>query len=195
MMPIFRRSSTWSVVGLSCATVLVVLLASKLRGAREDYRSLRERDHFLARGMYVPRLDLELIGGGKAVIGAPMTGTRQILFLYNTTCDFCAANLPTWQALARRARSLQVEVFGLSLDSASVTQGFITGHGLAFPSALLTDRRSVGLLRASSVPQTLVVDSDGRILYSQPGLLTDGAADSVAAAATVTRSREGPLTP
>ena len=110
--------------------------------------------------------------------------TTQVLFLYATTYPVCRANLPLWRDLSRRLGARAVQVYGVSLDSAAVTQRFAVDDTLAFPSALLSDTRSAGLLRAFAVPQALVVGSDGRVLYSRQGVLSGAAVDSVIAAST-----------
>jgi peroxiredoxin len=179
MVTTFRRGSTWLVVGLLCATSLVVLLALQLRSLRAKYGSLQERERVLASGMYVPRLDLELADGGRAIIGAPPARGWQVLFVYNTTCPFCRASLAAWQEVVRRAAAPQVQVFGLSLDSVQITQRFVHEHHVTFRSAVVVDQRSRALLRGDIVPQTIVLNADGRVLLAFPGTLTHARADSV----------------
>jgi cytochrome c biogenesis protein CcmG, thiol:disulfide interchange protein DsbE len=131
--------------------------------------------------MYIPRLDLELVEGGRVTIGAPPMGRWQVLFLYNTSCGFCRASAPAWEDVARRAHELGVEVYGLSVDSLEATRRFVADHQLTFPSALLNDGRSRALFRADAVPQTVVIDTEGRVLYARPQTLTQRGGDSVLA--------------
>lgn len=182
MVATFRRGSTWAVLGLLCASALVVLLALRLRSARADYAALQRQQWVLAKGMYVPRLDLDLVSGGRATVGAPRAGSWQIILLYHTTCSFCVRSLPAWQELARRATALGVQVYGLSPDSLNATRRFVADHQLGFPTALLTDPRSRGLWRADAAPQTILIDVEGRVLHARPGTLSQPGADSVVAA-------------
>jgi peroxiredoxin len=180
-MIVFGRGSTWSLIGLVCATALVVLLALRLRSVRADNATLRDRERSLATGMYVPHLDLPLVTGGRAVIGAPEADTPELVFILNTTCGFCIRSLPAWQDLAQRVKGLGVQVHGLSLDSLARTRAYLEDHQLTFSTALLLDRRDQALLRADVVPQTLLVDARGLVRYARRGTFTQAAGDSIVA--------------
>jgi peroxiredoxin len=180
-MAMFRRGSTWSLIGLVCATTLVVLLALQLRSVRGDNETLRDRERSLAAGMYVPQLDLLLVTGGRVVIGAPQNGSLEVLFLFNTKCGFCIRSLAAWQDAVQRVAGLKVQVRGLSLDSLATTKRYVEDHHLTFPTALLLDRRDQVLLRADGVPQTLLVETDGLVRYARLGTFTPAAADSLVA--------------
>ncbi len=168
---------------LMAATGLVVLLGWQARAMRAAARAAGIREQYMLAGMYVPKLELPTLSGELVVIGAPHAGTRQILLLYNTTCTFCAAGLPAWATVAEAASELDAEVIGLSIDLLDETLAYAGAHHLTFPTALLASDRDKVLLRADAVPQTLVVDSAGRVLLARPGNLSPSAVDSVLAAA------------
>lgn len=177
MKPSFR---TDSLLALILATALVVALGLELRTTRADYSDFAARSHILRPGMYVPRLELPLLNGQPAVIGSNESGQCELLLVYNTTCEFCRASVPIWNAIATRSRGSDgVQVYGVSLDSIELTRAYAGAHELSYPTAVLLDDRSRSLLRASAVPQTLLITSTGQVLFSRPGLPTEAAVDSL----------------
>lgn len=174
---------SWSgvvlVVGLLAATTLVIFLGREVRLLRADARLASQRQQYMLTGMYVPRLELTAPDGQRVVIGEPPAGTREFLFVYDTTCGFCRANLPPWNEIANEAAQRGAAAYGLSLDDASAAVKYSADHGLRFPTLLLEGERARALLRAQAVPQTLVVDPNGRVLLARPGVLSRAATDSI----------------
>ena len=96
---------------------------------------------------------------------------------------FCLASIPIWKDVAQRAYESGVaEAYGVSLDSLDVTTSYSRTHQLTYPTALLLDARDVSLSRAGAVPQTVLLNSNGRVLYSRAGPLSRPAVDSLWAA-------------
>ena len=179
-----RIASVLPLLALLIATSLVVVLARQLDATREQRDLLYERSRSLQPGAYVPVQAAPTLDGTPVVLGAVPPGTRQVLFVYNTRCPYCEATIPTWQRLADGLRgNPAVKVVAVSLDSVETTRGYARRHGLRYPSAVLLDPRTASLFRFNNVPQTLVIDERGRVMYSRLGRLdTPGAADSVLAA-------------
>jgi peroxiredoxin len=114
------------------------------------------------------------LDGDSVTLGAvPDRTERQVLFLFTTTCPYCRAALPTWRTLAdslRRTAS-RIQVLGVSLDSAGATRDYRAAHQLDFPVGLLASPKYVALYKAMAVPQTVVLDADGRVRYATIGTL------------------------
>ena len=72
---------------------------------------------------------------------------------------------------ARRLAGWTVDVVGISLDSAEATKRYGEAQGLSFPLVTFPSRKLKQLYRARAVPQTLVLDEEGRVLYARTGLL------------------------
>jgi thiol-disulfide isomerase/thioredoxin len=135
---------------------------------------------------YVPPVPASFLTGDTITLGAPPSGTRQVMLVFTTTCPYCRASLPAWQSLAERADSLRnigisaPRIVGLSLDSIDATTAYVQEHALNFPVTQFESRRNQALYRTRSVPLILIVDSDSRVAYSRMGVLTTSAAlDSV----------------
>ena len=178
------------VAGLLAATALVVVLAQQKRAliseVEQTRRQLRQAATEPIRGMYVPAFQATTLEGTPATIGEVQGEGRQVLLMYTTTCPYCLSSLPAWKQLAATADTLtgvQASVYGVSLDSAHVTRQYIDRHRLPYPTVRFPSVKMAGMYRAGSVPITLVLDEQGRTIYSRTGELKEPAAiDSVIAA-------------
>lgn len=172
-------SRPWSRVlltaGLLAATTLVILLGREVRSLRADARLESERAQYMVEGRYVPRLELSALDGQRVAIGDPSPGSREVLFVYDTSCGFCRASLPAWNDIAEEAASHGFSVYGLSLNEPEGAAKYSAEHDLRFLTLLLDSDRSKALLRAQAVPQTIVVDPNGLV----PGVLSEAATDSI----------------
>lgn len=176
-------SGSWSRVlpaaGLVAATTMVILLAREVRSLRADARLESEREQYMLTGAYVPRLELAALDGRRVVIGEPSPGSREVLFVYDTSCGFCRATLPAWNDIAEEAASQGFSVYGLSLDELDGAAKYSAEHDLRFLTLLLDSDRIKALLRAQAVPQTIVVDANGLVVLARPGVLSEAATDSI----------------
>jgi len=80
--------------------------------------------------------------------------------------------------------SPRVQVVALTTDSMRAAAAYAESNQLPFPLVPFTTPKIISLYRAFSVPQTVVIDSNGRVLFSRNGVInTKQALDSVVAAA------------
>jgi len=185
-----RISRNLPYVALLAASLLVVVLGvqkrrlddqvSDLRG--QVTRALREP----TRGMYMPAFNTATLDGRPATIGSAPGAGRQVLLVYTTTCRYCLASLPSWKKIATTLDTLsavRAEVFGVTLDSVEATRKYAQRHALPYPTVRFPDDKVTSMYRAAAVPVTLVLDEQGRTIYSRVGQLSDQVAiDSVIAA-------------
>lgn len=180
---------TLIVIALIAAAGLVVALALAKRGLERQLLDLSARARDPYPGFYVPPMRLATLSGDSVTLGGSPSGPPQVLFVFNTTCPFCRASLPTWGGAAARLRDHGVETYGVSLDGPELTQAYVEQHGLAYPVVCLTDSKHRALYRASVVPQTLVLDADGQVRYARLGAVTGPSVeDSIVTAVTALRA-------
>ena len=118
-------------------------------------------------------------------LGKTEGDSLQLVVLLTSSCPYCKASLPAWSALARELSDSMraVSIIALTTDSAHVATAYAVEHGLGFPLVPIPERRLAALFRAFTVPQTVLLGSDGRILYSRLGTLELGpSVDSIRAA-------------
>jgi peroxiredoxin len=172
---------------LLAASALIVALAIRHQSLTEAYRTLRLRTSLPSAGAVVPTFRARTLAGDSITIGEdPDPLARQVLFVLTTSCPFCRQTLPTWARIADSVSRLSqghVVVAAISLDSLGLTEDYVRQHQLRYPVVLFPAKKLRRLYRASFVPQTLVLDHEGRILYARTGLLEPQAVvDSVFAA-------------
>jgi peroxiredoxin len=145
---------------------------------------VKERNAAISRGLEWHRGQFVPIfhgsdGCGQELQGGLPTGQKQVVVIFTTTCPYCLEMLSAWSDLARFARENGSDLVGVSLDSARLTKSYIQRHALQFPVACLLDTRMLRLMKASAgVPQTMVIDSTGRVLFARVGLIRKPALDS-----------------
>jgi peroxiredoxin len=170
--PIVRGALVAALVGLSLVTVE---LARRYADLSRSYDMLRQRSGLPHAGYFVPTFAGRTASGDTLQIGATSdVRHRQLVFVLTTTCPYCRQTLPVWSKLtdsARRLAGWTVDVIGISLDSAAATKRYGEAQGLGFPLVTFPSRKLKQLYRARAVPQTLVLDEEGRVLYARTGLL------------------------
>lgn len=201
------RRSTLGVVVLSVllagSAALNVVLGRQKVTLVERNRLLLERVTQAHPGLVVPEYPVETLSGEPVILGRATSGERQVLFFFTTTCEYCLASLPAWNALAAEADRLDgVTVVGVGLDSALLVRRYAEEHDLQFPIATLEDLRYAALFRATRVPLTVVIGEPGRVLYGRTGeLSSEAAVDSILMAlrssppGVASAAREGPASP
>ena len=183
--------------GLIAVSALCIALATEFRDLSRSYDVLRQRSGLPHAGYFMPTFSARTMAGDSVQIGATSgVRHRQLVFVLTTTCPYCRQTLPIWAALADSVRRLSgwtVDVVGISLDSVDVTRTYGETHGVAYPLVTFPSRKLKQLYRARAVPQTLVLDEEGRVLYARTGLLEPAATlDSVYRALQWTRPAPRP---
>ncbi len=114
-----------------------------------------------------PPFEYPLLGGGRA----SLQGNRGKVVLVNvwaTWCAPCLDEIPDLQSLytKMRAAGAPFEILAVSIDAlgADVVERFAARFGITFP-VLLDPRGSVKkLYQTTGVPETFIIDADGRLL-------------------------------
>ena len=174
---------------LSMTVLTLVSLAIKHSALRENYLAHRRADMRIQQGSYVPPFRAVAVSGDSVAIGEPPLGTRQVLFLLNSACPFCRATLPRWKEIATKLAtpsftSVRAEVVGLTTDSLSVAERYSKANQPGFPVVVLPTSNLKSLYRAYVVPQTVILDQEGRVVFARHGVIsTSEAIDSIVTAA------------
>ncbi len=162
-------------------SILILVLALQNRSIKAEYSQLLDQNRWLQVGSHVPRFTAAAQDGSPVTVGEGETGKRQLLFMMSAKCSFCSASVPAWQKIAQRlSGSSEVEVVGVSLDSAHVMRGYVREHNLQFPVVNFPAPKFMDFYRVTAVPQVVLLDHEGRVEYLRKGSLTAAiAVDSV----------------
>lgn len=176
------------VIFLLFAAALVVRLSQKTDNLQLRIATLQERAYLPYPGYWVPTFTAVSLRGDSVTLGEAEPGTGQLLLVFNTSCPYCLASLPAWRELtliADTSSVLRLLVMGVSLDSANVTSLYVHEHDLPFDVVGFPAPKLVHLYRVSTVPRIVLLDHEGRVLYSRTGALEGRAGvDSVVQAVT-----------
>lgn len=167
-------------LGMIAATALVVVLAWQLRSARERSAGLTEQVLSLRPGSYLPLFGIASLDGDELRFRQDESGVH-VFLVFSTRCPYSQRTLPAWKVLdGELGSALGVRVLGVSVDSANMTKAYMEANEVPYETALLLDRRLKDVYRFHAVPQTIVVDSSGTVVYSRLGVLEQGSStDSV----------------
>ncbi len=173
-------------IALTAAAALVVVLSLKVRDLNDRYSRLLERATYPYTGMFVPTFRTSTLEGAPVTVGESPGAGRQVLFVFTTTCPYCQSTLPAWREIKASldtVRSVPVAVYGITLDSVPVSRGYAAKNRLPFPVVRFPEDKLAAIYRAGTVPLTVVLDEEGRLIHSRLGELQGKPAiDSVLAA-------------
>ncbi len=163
---------------LALACGLVVVLSRRQLSLSEAYVKLRAKAGLPYVGYVMPTVRLATLGGDSVTVGEVSdSSVKQLLFVLTATCPFCLATLPVWKGLADSAKGFghgSVMVVGVGLDSATTMVPFSARHALNYPVAVLQQWKTINQFRAVAVPQTLVLNHRGQVLFAHTGRLKAG---------------------
>jgi cytochrome c biogenesis protein CcmG/thiol:disulfide interchange protein DsbE len=164
-----RRRLIGLVVGAVVTALIVVLLVVGLlnRGASTAI------DDALDAGSRPPAPDLQLpvlvSAAGLPPVGqeaslADLRGKVVVLNLWASWCDPCREEAPVLESVWRGYRDKDVVVLGIDIqDLSDDARAFIREYGLTYPSLRDGSDGSRAALEATGVPETFVIDREGRI--------------------------------
>lgn len=105
---------------------------------------------------------------------ADYRGGLVVVNFFASWCEPCDEEAPILDRLqAQLERSGGGTVIGVAVDDASDdTRRFVARHRLTFPILRDVDRDLANGYKVTGLPETYVVDADGRIVAGQTGVLT-----------------------
>ncbi|MGH7602570.1 MAG: peroxiredoxin family protein [Gemmatimonadaceae bacterium] len=182
--------------------VLVVLLvvglvsiALKNHALRSEFLDYRRAELRIRRGSFVPPFTGSATNGRPLFVGkASSNFGLQFLIILTSTCPFCKQSLPAWKEIyltLDTAKLPATDMVALTTDSLRVAKVYAGSNDLPFPLVSFPSRAYRYAYKGSLVPQIVLVDSGGRVVFARSGPLnTRVAIDSVLAAV-----RKGPPQP
>ena len=120
-------------------------------------------------GMRAPDFTVELYGGGTLSL-ADCLGRPAVLNFWATWCTPCCAELPHFDALYR-AHSDEAVVAAIHANLVTDdVEAYLAGFDYAMPFGLDETGEALAAFGGSSMlPQTVVIDADGIIVYNAVG--------------------------
>lgn len=150
----------------------------------------------LRRGDPAPPFTAVSLDDGSPVSLTDYRGETLLVNLWATWCHPCRTETPYLQSIYERYRDQGFRLLGvsvdLSADSAAVV-GFVEEFGVTYDIALDPGAVSRRTFLARGIPTSVLIDRDGRVVFSWLGEITDGNPTFVEALeATLGRTRPAP---
>jgi peroxiredoxin len=120
----------------------------------------------LRSGATAPEFELPSLAGRPEALAA-YRGRVLFVNFWATWCAPCREEAPALQVLYERLRAEGFAVLAISIDDAGArekVESFVRDLSLAFPVLLDADQRVYRAYQAYGVPETFLVDRDGRVV-------------------------------
>ena len=162
--------------GVAVVAVIAVMIVGLLNQDRGSSiaRALAENERPAAPDFTLP----VLVGGGDIAEGEMLTlsdlrGTPVLLNFWASWCDPCQDEAPVLEGLWRRYRSQGLLVLGVDVqDLSDNARAFDERFGLSYPSVRDGDDSTMREFEVSGVPETFVIDRQGRVAALRVGPVT-----------------------
>jgi peroxiredoxin len=97
---------------------------------------------------------------------------KNLIFIFSPMCGVCAHEIPLWNHIAKLAVQNQITVCGLSIDSLEDTKKNAVGKDISFDLLIMPDMPTRRAYRVVSIPEVLIVSSQGSVEWVHYGALT-----------------------
>ena len=116
----------------------------------------------------LPDLELDCLGGGRSVRLAGLTGTPTVINLWASWCKPCREELPLL-AKADREYGERVRFLGIDVADAAPEAALRLAQASSVTYPQLVDRegRTRAPLQFAGLPQTVFVDEQGRMVFTE----------------------------
>lgn len=159
-----RLKLTAQVLALACVAGLLALLVWKLS----------HQQHAPRVGSVAPAFTLRRLVGTGTVSLASLRGDAVVLNFWASWCKPCKSEARVLERDWARYRGRGVVFIGVDYhDLASDARRFVAAHRLTFPMLADGSGRVTGSYGISQVPETYVLNRQGRIVAHLAGPLTD----------------------
>ena len=129
----------------------------------------------LSSGVTAPDFALPTLQGGKFSLAAALKAGPVVLAFFKVSCPVCQMAFPFFERLHQSFRGSDVQVIGISQDSAQDTAEFAKRFGITFPIALDEAKKypASSAYQLTNVPTLFLVNTDGEIEVSSVGWSRD----------------------
>lgn len=123
-------------------------------------------------GELVPGFSLTSLNGGNMELTS-LRGKVIVINFFASWCDPCRQEAPDIEKTWREYRDRGVQFFGIAYkDAASKAQAFLEEFNVTYPYAAESSNSTARSFGVTGVPETFVVDREGRLYHHYIGPVT-----------------------
>lgn len=129
----------------------------------------------IVRGAIAPGFELPLLGQAEGAPGSTLAldslaGRVVLVNFWATWCEPCEREMPAMERLYQALASKDFELVAVAIDEkAADVPAFRESRGLSFPIVLDLDQKVYASYQTMGVPESLLIDRDGRIVERYVG--------------------------
>ncbi|MGB9776209.1 MAG: cytochrome c-type biogenesis CcmF C-terminal domain-containing protein, partial [Anaerolineae bacterium] len=169
-VPQARRRALWNTLGLLAG--VAVLIAAGVAMWGPGHGATAQPSGRPLPGQPAPDFTLTLLDGSSF----SLSNQRERIVVLNfwaTWCPPCEEEAPELQAVWEEYRERGVTFVGIAYkDEEAAVRDFLTGHGITYPVGLDPTGRIADLYGITGVPETFIVDTDGKVARFYIGPVT-----------------------
>jgi len=162
-MPATRRLILWQTMAVAAVTLFVALMAAGIvRSAQEQRKSGP-----------APDFTLSLFGGGQITL-SELRGQVVVINFWASWCDPCRDEAPFLERAWRKRKDQGVMFIGIDyLDSEKEALAYLKEFDITYPNGPDLASKIAQQYRIRGVPETFIVNPEGRIVFFKPGPMTE----------------------
>ena len=156
--------------------VLSVLVAVVVFGAIQWWQG-RDYSGGIAAGEKAPDFELVDVQSGETVSLSSLQGRPVLLNFWATWCGPCRSEMPALERLKRQAPS-GLQVVSVTADEPQIVRRFLANGGYTFACLMDASAEVSERYRVATLPRTLLLDEQGRVIWDHNGALERGAVEA-----------------
>jgi peroxiredoxin len=166
-VPEARRRRIATIVGLAIGVLVLVAAGVAMWGGVRS----QSRGRPIA-GQVAPNFELDLLDGSALTL-SDLRGQVVVVNFWATWCPPCEEELPDLQMIWEEYRADGSVVIGVAFqEEAAAVQEIAAQFGVTYPLGLDVGERISEVYGITAVPETFVVDQEGRVAYVHIGSVT-----------------------
>ena len=159
----YRIGKKAAILFVLLVSALLVLNASLIIQNRSLRASVGTRSNILHPGNIVPSLSGTDLDGKDFTLSYSNDPRKVVLLVFSPRCGFCTRNMPNWKALLQSLDRKSYRIVGVSIISDGVKE-YVSQQKLTdIPIIAEVDPKSRVSYEMNETPQTILIDSDGKV--------------------------------
>jgi peroxiredoxin len=131
-------------------------------------------------GETVNAVQVQTLDGTSDVLTYKEPSSKNLLFIFSTTCPHCEKTIPAWNSIASKAVIGKCNVFGISVQDADMTLAFVRQKNIGFVTfSASKDSSFLSGYKITGVPVSILLEGKGIVKKTWTGELQQKEIDEI----------------